>query len=384
MARVSLYLVLAAIVAPFLYDRYLNLAAMIGNRPDAFQNVHNVKSKEIKFRDRLKNCEDVLLVESQGKALLSCDAGRDRWNTVMGVFRRDLGHQSGHLWIYDYVSPEGSLTPLTLENYPGTELHPLGIEVDPSTNTLWVVNHAAPSPTLELFSLNLPLSSAAHIKTLSHPLLHAPNSIHAAGNGRLYVTNDHFFRAARYPLLSKVETWSGLPGGTVVYVDASDLENVSVRQVARVPFANGVAAVNASTLVVASSSRPGIYFFGVREDGGLEGRGHVRTPAAVDNLSVDGHGKVLVAGHPFAPGLFVTAKGRPGCMEGSEEEESVEACKCEAPSWAAEWSEEGGLREIYKDNGTEFCSSSTVVRDVERGVGMVSGLYDRGILVFKE
>lgn len=91
------YLVLAAIVAPFLYDRYLNLAGMIGNRPDAFQNVHNVKSKEIKFRDRLKNCEDVLLVESQGKALLSCDAGRDRWNTVMVRLRvqpKNLAHAS--------------------------------------------------------------------------------------------------------------------------------------------------------------------------------------------------------------------------------------------------------------------------------------------------
>jgi arylesterase/paraoxonase len=36
------------------------------------------------------------------------------------------------------------------------------------------------------------------------------------------------------------------------------------------------------------------------------------------------------------------------------------------------------------ESGGEVCSSSTAVRDVERGVGMVSMLYGKGIVVFKE
>ena len=81
----------------------------------------------------------------------------------------------------------------------------------------------------------------------------------------------------------------------------------------------------------------------------------VRTPAAVDNLSTESDGKLLLAGHSFALGLMRVSQGRAECV-GDESE----ACKCGAPSWAAEWSEEGGLVELYKDDGSEFCSSSKV------------------------
>lgn len=60
-----------------------------------------------------------------------------------------------------------------------------------------------------------------------------------------------------------------------------------------------------------------------------------------------------------------------------------EACKCTAPSWVAEWSEQEGLKGLYKNDGEEFCSSSTAVRDNSRGVGIVSGLYESGILIFE-
>jgi arylesterase/paraoxonase len=50
----------------------------------------------------------------------------------------------------------------------------------------------------------------------------------------------------------------------------------------------------------------------------------------------------------------------------------------------AEWSESGGLNTLYKNSGEEFCSSSTYARDVGRGVGIVTGLYDRGILVARD
>lgn len=51
--------------------------------PDKLTKVNAFKEHEVKFRDLLKNCEDVILVEEQQVALLSCDTGRDNWNTVM-------------------------------------------------------------------------------------------------------------------------------------------------------------------------------------------------------------------------------------------------------------------------------------------------------------
>jgi arylesterase/paraoxonase len=284
---------------------------------------------------------------------------------------------NGKIWIYNYANPGvEALTPLT--GLP-TDFHPLGLAFDAPTSTLYVINHSRYSGSvLEIFKVSLSTHSAKHIQTFTHPLLHAPNALHFLGNRKMYITNDHYMRAATSPLLSKIETFANIPGGSVVYVDLDAPAQAKV--VARIGFANGVARLNASTLVVASSSKPGLYFFDIAADHGLVQKAFVRTPASADNLSVDGKGKVLVAGHPFAPQLMSVAKGRAGC-----EVERDAQCACGAPSWVGEWSEAEGLRTLLMSKGEEgICSSSTAVRDVERGVGMVSMLYGRGVVVFKE
>lgn len=231
-----------------------------------------------------------------------------------------------------------------------------------------------------ILNVDISTSTTTLVARLTHPLLHAPNSIGIIGKYELYVTNDHFVRAAASALLSKIETFSGAPGGTVVYVDTRFPKKAKV--VARAPFANGIAFVNSSTLAVASSSKSGLYLFDIKNDHDLTLHSVVRTPAAVDNLSVDSNGKVLMAGHPFAPALMKVSKGRAMCDPRGDKPQ-WEACKCTAPSWVAEWSEQEGLKGLYKNDGEEFCSSSTAVRDNSRGVGIVSGLYESGILIFE-
>jgi arylesterase/paraoxonase len=222
------------------------------------------------------------------------------------------------------------------------------------------------------------------VKTFKHPLIHAPNALQLLGDGKMYVTNDHYIVARVSPLLSKIETFSGAPGGTVVYTDLRNPQDTKI--VARVPFANGVARLNSSMLAVASSSKPGVYLYSISADHTLTYRKMIRTTAGADNLSVDSEGKLLIAGHPYVPTLTKISQGRAECNEHGTEEEKAN-CACTAPSWAAEWSEEGGLRELLRD-GAEgakgICSSSTIVRDVGRGVGMISMLYGQGIVVFKE
>lgn len=39
--------------------------------------------QEIKRLERFRNCEDIHMIEPSGVALISCDPGRDWWNTVM-------------------------------------------------------------------------------------------------------------------------------------------------------------------------------------------------------------------------------------------------------------------------------------------------------------
>ena len=261
------------------------------------------------------------------------------------------------------------------------DLHPLGLAFDTSSSTLYVVNHARQQGS-HILILNVDISTSVStlVARFKHPLLHTPNSIEVIKKHELYVTNDHYIGAATSSILSKVETFSGTPGGTVVYVDTRFPKKAKV--VARVPFANGVVFVNSTTLAVASSSKSGLYLFDVRQEHDLELSQIIRTPAAVDNLSIDNKGMVLMAGHPFAPALMKVSQGRAACNPHGDIQEK-EACKCTAPSWVAEWSEPEGLKTLYKNNGDEFCSSSTAVRDNSRGVGIVSGLYESGILIFE-
>lgn len=299
------------------------------------------------------------------------------------------GWENGGLWIYDYSSglPDSeALKPLSLKKFfNANNFHPLGIEYEVGTSTLYVVNHARNASVIEMFKVFAKAGTATHIGTLKHDLIHAPNSIHALGDGKLFVTNDHYFHARLSPLLSNIETWAGVPIASVVYVDVNKPETGKI--VARLPFANGVTMLNSTTLAVGASSKAGVYFYEVTPEHDLKSKGYFRTPSGVDNISVDGNGKLLLAGHPFAPALVELSQRRGECymdriQPGPRIPEDGQLCACDSPSWAAEWTQEDGLKELYK--GLEICSSSTVVRDASRGVGIVSALYDRGIMVFKE
>lgn len=76
-------MLLLALLAPWLYDRYLAFSSLIANRPSKYSKLRTFKSHEILYRDELRNCEDVVMEKSLGLAFLSCDPGRDHWNTVM-------------------------------------------------------------------------------------------------------------------------------------------------------------------------------------------------------------------------------------------------------------------------------------------------------------
>jgi arylesterase/paraoxonase len=387
----------------------------LANRPGKFENVNKFKSHEVKFRDQLRNCEDVLFEEGMGIAFLSCNPERDQWNTVMvcsfplfifktklslgvgdshlqGTFATALDKRDGedrpNIWIYDYSTPSipdsDALKPLVLTNYDNAaDFQPLGIEFDAVTSTLYVINHSRNSGNIiEVFQVSVQDAVARHMQTLKHPLIYTPNSIHSLGDGKLLVTNDHYIGALISPLISQVETFAGIPGGSVVY---TDIQNPShTKTLVRIPFANGIAMLNSSTVAVASSAKMGVNLYTFSPDTiNLYFRKYIRAPSSVDNLSVDASGKLLMAGHPFAASLMKVSKARAKCnMRGSEEEKK--ACECTAASFVAEWSESGGLNTLYKNSGEEFCSSSTYARDVGRGVGIVTGLYDRGILVARD
>jgi len=75
---------LALVTGPYLYQRVSLIQSVQNNAPGKLQRRSAFSSYEVKFADRVRNCEDVILLDGlDGVALLSCDEARDRWNTVM-------------------------------------------------------------------------------------------------------------------------------------------------------------------------------------------------------------------------------------------------------------------------------------------------------------
>ncbi|EKG17062.1 Glycoside hydrolase family 16 [Macrophomina phaseolina MS6] len=430
---------------------------------DTLQNVTVFKEQQIKHADILKNCEDVIILEEQGVALLSCDPQRDAWNTVMGTFIDPSPPGAVFQWFY--TDPDSFPQPLAIENFGAravSDFHPLGIEYHAPSSTLYVVNHASSGPTVELFDYvpwnGFGRAVATHRVSVKHDALWTPNSVHALNGTSFLATNDHFFRIRDAFVAQKVETYAALPGGSVVHVSipetlpAADAETgavslspseIRVRTVAdRIPFANGLALLNSSTLAVASTGARSVklYDFHVSDDDGavaLAYRTEVRAPAMLDNVFVDAQGRLLAAGHPRPGALAAMVARRAECVrlrlraeaaaveqhgeeegvdqrlgeDASEQEELADAQKPRtvkvalseedraalercletydetSPSWVGELvvGEDGGLawRELLVGH-QGYGASSGVARDAKEGIVLVSGLYEKGIFIGKE
>ncbi|KAI1392935.1 calcium-dependent phosphotriesterase [Hypoxylon trugodes] len=395
-------LALAALL-PGLYSSVQKVFVIYNNAPERLSSINNFKSYEIKFADTIRNCEDGLLVESQGLALLSCDVGRESYNTVMNIFLP--GPVPGaEIYAYNYndasLPDSKALKRFEILGYePGVDFHTLGLAYDEKTSTLFVANHRTDGPTVELFKLDLVAFKAKHFRTIRHPLLHAPNAIALINNHELLITNDHYFKAGDYRILSMLETYLGLPLASVVHVDISSLledpaADVKAEIVARVPFANGIELFNETTVAVASTSGACVYFYSIMkpEQGStsppvLAYKSLVKLPYFVDNVQISKDGALYAAGHPHPPSLDKYSATRHECNSYTDittADPSVqEKCKTTVgPSWVSRWTEEGGVEHLY--TGIEYPTSATAAFDSKRKVGIVTGLYAKGILVWRE
>ncbi|KAL6236257.1 hypothetical protein BDW75DRAFT_117360 [Aspergillus navahoensis] len=399
LSRLAIAAVLFAISLPYLQSRQHPLSLLFKNKPEALKEINKFTSSTLKFANSgVRNCEDGIIIEEDAFAILSCDPGRDLWNTVMGTFyphREKI--PNGKLWIYRYAidlelrdqdekGEEKVLQPVVFTDTPDDFLfHPLGVEYHRDTATLFVCNHHNDGSRVDIFVLDTEgkVPVARHVRSIIHPLLPGPNSIVVLSDHELYVTNDHYFLRRERPFLSLLETYAGIPGGTVVYVNlGKDKEPVEVRTVARGPFANGVTLLNETTVAVAFSAAAEVRLYRRLPDNGLEFLEAIKMPLLPDNLSTDKDGALLIAGHPHPPSLEKTVHKRRDCIDANGVVPQ-ECWKSTAPSWVARWTEAKGVENLYV-TAKEFGSSATAAKDAQRNVGIVAGLYENGILVWRE
>lgn len=398
-----LMLVVAALSA-FIYPRISLLQSFYYNTPERLPQVNNIGRYEVKFGDKLRSCEDVILIESKGVAIVACDPGRERWNTVMGIFLPGpVPGAEFYAYAYAELDDDKSLTRLEIVEYtPGEDLHTLGLAFDEDTSSLFVANHRHDGSRVDVFHLDFESHTLRHGHSIQHPLIHGPNSILLVNSHEFYVTNDHYFLAKDHPILSKLETFTSFPTGTLVHVDMSPLLQdpagaavVDAEVVARLPFANGIELVNETTLAVASTNSASIRLYSITPppSGSKERHPTLRHNASIplsflpDNLSKSSDGAIVAAGHPHAISLAKFTASRHICNSPEElvkAELSVrEGCETmKAGSWVSQWTEAEGVRNLYV--GTDYPTSSTAARDLGRKTGIISGLYAKGLLVWRD
>jgi arylesterase/paraoxonase len=300
--------------------------------------------------------------------------------SLEGIYRNPE-HQ-GQLYLFDYTSTNTVPEPLQLLDFPASQadFHPLGIEYHAESKTLYVINHAQAGTRLELFRLWPGDHAATHLKTIIHPQIHSPNSLAVIDEHSLYITNDHFFLSRYHPWLAQLETWLGLSTGNVIHFNT---QTNSATVLDRIAFTNGVAMINNRTLAVASSSNLKVYIYHAPNDDPpkLYLKHTISVPFLPDNLSVDSNGKLLISGHPHPFSMVAYAKSRDACRSGVGAEKD-KACALKAATGVAEWTEGEGLKVLWMSE--EFATGSTAVRDAGKGVGIVSGLYDNGLLIWRE
>lgn len=86
-----------AITSVFLYSASNLLFLLATNTPGRLQAINNFQSHEVLFPDVVRNCEDAIFDDEGGFMILSCDPGRDTWNTVMVIAwsrKRDPGNSN--------------------------------------------------------------------------------------------------------------------------------------------------------------------------------------------------------------------------------------------------------------------------------------------------
>jgi arylesterase / paraoxonase len=320
-------------------------------------------------------------------------------NNLQGDFPDvDEPDSNAELYAYHYIDPSlpdpKSLVRIQIIGFE-SELRTLGIEFHEPTSTLLVTNHRREGSRIEQFHLDLDSFKAVHVRSITHPLIYSPNSIAVLSESEFFVTNQHHFFARDSPrLLWAFETYVAPPIASIVHVRILEGGSVDGAVVMRQAYPNGITLLNQTTLAVAATNKRLIYLYSMSsnststEHPTLELQDSIWLPFLPDNLAVSkSDGALLIAGHPHLPSLNKFTRSRRICHRPEvlerQDQETREACaQLTAASWACEWTPEGGIKHVYA--GWDYPSSASVVRDRENGVGILAGLYAKGIFVWRD
>ncbi|KAI8337359.1 hypothetical protein EDC96DRAFT_523586 [Choanephora cucurbitarum] len=338
------------------------------------------------------HCEDFILSNDTGIAYVACDPARAKRNVVMGFSKLLPGERdvSSGLWRIDYASTPAVIDKFTVDAQQSnfmSDYHTLGINLDihPVTGekTLVTVNrpHFSSSPSIEFFSVDDNSIHLVHKRTIRHPEIYNPNSIHIISDVRFraddgtpsfFFSRDHYFNNV---YLNKIENY-------FFFLSSVGFYNARTGQVEKgvhgLSFANGLAGTD-DVLFIAETFKRSTKQYKIVTTVDEKGLPHVHLDfiseakynMAVDNLHYNVEKQLLVvAGHPKALQLVNYV--------GSDYTQETPKPPSQVDIWDVV---SGETKTLMQDDGGLFATSTTGALDLTHSKLVVSGLYEEGVLI---
>jgi len=192
-----------------------------------------------------------------------------------------------------------------------------------------------------------------------------------------------------------LESVTMMPLGTVIHLDFAMGELRTSTVAKGIPFANGVAlSPDRKEVAIVACSSANVHLYSLEENGGvsLKYKTAVKMPFSADNIDYTHDGRLIVAGHPYFPGLVKFSKGEAdkapswvveianrtltGVTKGEDDKQSPYPITKRAPSH-----KDYSVQTLFMSDGSVYPSSSTGLWDLEAGRLFTTGLYADGILV---
>ncbi|CAF3350970.1 unnamed protein product [Rotaria sp. Silwood1] len=257
--------------------------------------------------------EDFAIDYDKGIAYMASD---DRtWFHTFNLSNHNNKKQQGKIFTFNIQSE--TFKQFNLINYPYEHFHPLGISLLKRENyQLFMTNYRIDNGeligTVDIFEIDF--SNENQIKwidSIVHPLFTVPDDVLAIDEKTFYVTNIHHHRIDKSRLMHTFEVFSQRPWGNLLLCSKTNEWQCSII-VDSVSMANGIASsLDFKTIYLAASTEKRIRVYERHsENNSLTYVRSLFVPFFVDNVIVNDHDEVIVAGHPNALLFFLHAVDR--------------------------------------------------------------------------
>lgn len=259
-----------------------------------FRSINTTFAQQVWQRIPVVGAEDIVVPEGKDFALIS---STDRRHYP------PKAQEKGGLY---YLSLNDSvLSPVLLAPNRTTPFAPHGIDVwaaSDSTFLVLAINHVGKTHQIEQFRLKQ--KQLTPIKTWTHPLMVQPNDVVWISPEEFYFTNDHGYTDG---LGKVIEEYGGMAWSSVIHVKNGVFQKVADG----IAYANGIAHDKKRELLYVASPRHFLVKVYARHtDGTLTFIENIPAGTGVDNITLDGQGRLWIGAHPNLLRFQAYAQGK--------------------------------------------------------------------------